>query len=144
MGKLKFKPNIPNGWETYTTGFQVAAVGIYRDNAKVAFENNPMPIIALEREPDNEYDSNAIMVSVPKSIKLLWILNYKTELQVGYIPATLAKLMVRYDLDQIVKARIRTLYVDDKGYVNCVIIDLIGPSKHYDDRIKKAIDRCEF
>lgn len=143
MSKQEFNPPIPTGWETYTLGFKVSSVEHRLEFAKVAFENNDNPDAIIQPEPDNQRDKHAIQVLIPKKGSFFGLFKFNTDFHIGYIPRQLAELIHEYDLQHILRARLRKLYVSADSSMT-IIIDLMGPSRLYLDEIKKDIDECEF
>lgn len=129
---------LPKGWAVFTLTFAVAGVTQRQDMIKTSLPIKDLePDIFIEPEPDNEHDKNALKVVVRKKVFLK-----KTNFHIGYVPAKLADVICKNDLQNVVKLRITNLLTyENKKLV--VICDFIGQSGFLDDKLRKQFDEWE-
>jgi hypothetical protein len=113
--KQIYNPEIPDGLQIYES--YIVPAGAYWKNPDVLefIAGGMKQSLELEREPKNQYDSNAI--------KIIGLISTK-RYHIGYLPAEMAKKIVLGKFWPNVKARLRM--VQAREYIN-VKFDLLGP-----------------
>lgn len=121
-----FLPPIPKGYRIFNGRLSVAGIEYRRDDA-IRFAKSADQALALEREPNNMHDANAIKVIGISHGKHYFI---------GYVPKEIAEQIVcSGHLMDAVQPRLERIWHTDSGYVN-ITFQIIGPKdkrEQYDD-----------
>lgn len=118
-----FLPPIPNGFQIFNARLSVAGIAHRRDDA-LRFADDSDQTLALEREPGNAYDANAIkVIGVTRGTRRF----------IGYVPKEVAEEIVASGLADVVQPRLERIWRSGNGFVE-VIFQIIGPK----DRKTKA------
>lgn len=97
----KFKPVKPDGTKWLIQNCKVSGTSFYLDAKK--YIQNPVELLLI-REPENEYDCNAIAVYDCKNRKL------------GHIPRAIAEVMARLPDDASLYASVRSVWCSPDGH----------------------------
>jgi hypothetical protein len=118
---IQLKPSYSAKLEIYNEDVEVSGIQ-YRLSDAIAFAKGNHHRLLLQRDPQNEYDRNAIMVI---GISAGWVLA-KSRF-IGYIPKAIAAHIARKGLSDKLEPRLRNVYVSkDWDYV-AIRFDLVGP-----------------
>ncbi len=123
-----FDHPIPDGHQIFVQHGTIAGEQ-HRKEAVLAFTQAGHQALALEREPDNPHDPNAIRLIGKSGTESFFL---------GYVPKDLAKQIVTTGLADEVKPRLRRIYVAENGYTD-IQFQLTGPKAS-----KKAFDAYEL
>lgn len=125
---LDFLDPIPDGYQIFERDLIVAGVQHIKKDA-LKFSKGSKQSIALEREPNNKYDSNAIKImGISKGF-----LSSK-RFFIGYVPKEFAKQIVSTKVMGSVKARLDRIYIGEKDFVE-IRFQILGEQskkKQYD------------
>jgi len=118
---LKDHP-IPEGYQIFEERLEIA--GLYRRKGQaIDFVKNTDIWLEFEREPGNEYDSNAIKV-LGCTKKLFGTKKYF----LGYVPKEVAQAIVKAQLDNDIQPRLEFTSLSDTNYVD-IIFQVLGPKE---------------
>ncbi|MBE0615159.1 MAG: HIRAN domain-containing protein [Burkholderiales bacterium] len=128
-----FLPPIPKGFQIFNARLSVAGIQHRRDDAR-RFADDSDQTLALEREPENTHDANAIKVmGVTRGTRRF----------IGYVPKEVAEQIVGSALADVVQPRLERIWRTDNGFVD-VIFQIVGPkdkkAQYIDFRSNKPAD----
>ena len=106
-----FKVEKPDGYKWLAPHCDIAGISHQKKDALI-FANNPSKIL-LFKQPENKYDSNAIMVCDSQGRKL------------GYIPKEIATVIAELPKDSDVIGILRGIWVSDDEYIKITIALLV-------------------
>lgn len=111
-----FLPSIPKGFQIFEARLSVVGVQYRRDDA-LRFADDFDQMLALERDPDNVHDANAIkVIGVARGTRRF----------IGYIPKEVAEQIVGSGLADTVQARLERIWRNESGFVD-VTFQIVGP-----------------
>lgn len=111
-----FLPPIAKGFQIFEGRLSVSGVEHRRDDA-IHFADDSDQTLALEPEPDNTYDANAIkVIGVSRGTRRF----------IGYVPKEVAEQIVGSGLLDAVQPRLERIWRTDKGFVD-VAFQIVGP-----------------
>lgn len=111
-----FLPPIPQGFQIFDARLSVAGIEHHRNDA-ILFANDSNQTLAMEREPDNTHDANAIkVVGISGSARRF----------IGYVPKDVAAQIVGSGLVDVIQPRLERIWSTDNGFVD-VTFQIIGP-----------------
>jgi hypothetical protein len=116
---------IPPGYQIYERMIEVAGIHHHKA-AATRFVRGRGLSLALEREPSNRHDPNAIKV-LGCSTGLMGAQRQ----HIGYVPKEIAAAIVTGNYSDHVQARLDRTYLGDRGFV-AVRFQLLGPKGHMD------------
>lgn len=128
-----FLPPIPKGFQIFNARLSVAGIEHRRDDA-LRFADDSDQTLALEREPDNTHDANAIkVIGVTRGTRRF----------IGYVPKEVAEQIVGSGVADVVQPRLERIWRTDNGFVD-VIFQIVGPkdkkAQNVDFLINKPAD----
>ena len=115
-GGKSFLPPIPTGYQIYANNLPIAGIQ-YRKADAIKFAKSSNQELSLQREPNNERDSNAI-----KLIGVSGSSNYF----IGYLPKELSEQIISTGLFESVKPRLARIYVGKNDFLD-IQYQVIGP-----------------
>ncbi|HAL37166.1 MAG TPA: hypothetical protein DCP03_03230 [Polaromonas sp.] len=111
-----FLPPIPKGFQIFEARLSVAGIEHRRDDA-LRFADDSDQTLALEREPDNAHDPNAIkVIGIERGTRRF----------IGYVPKGVAEQIVGSGLTDAVQPRLDRIWRTDSGFVD-VTFQIVGP-----------------
>lgn len=111
-----FLPPMPTGYQIFAKNIQVAGIQ-HRKEEAIRFARSSNQELTLQREPSNQYDSNAI--------KLIG-LSGSTQYFIGYLPKELSAQIISTGMLDTVKARLGRIYISHNDYLD-IQYQVIGP-----------------
>jgi len=115
----RYKIPIPDGYRIFFGEMEVAGIAHRKTEALQAFSGKGVSL-AVEAEPTNEYDVNALKVIAFKKGF------FRTKkLHIGYIPKETAEIIKTKNLNNQLLPRLKELWVGDRGGF-IVRIDILG------------------
>jgi len=112
-----FLPPIPKGYQIFASP-DVAGLSHHKAEA-LSFAESRNQELALEREPDNPHDSNAIRLIGVSGSKRYFI---------GYLPRELSEQIVSTELFDSVRARLARIYIGQNNFLD-IQYQIIGPKR---------------
>lgn len=119
-----FKIPIPEGYRIFFKEFDLAGAGFRKSEIGKAFSGKQVEL-ALEPEPGNKHDPNAIKVVAHKK----GFFRTKT-LHIGYVPKEIAKVIADKNLNIDLLPRPKEIWVGDSGGIK-VVLDILGLKSDY-------------
>lgn len=111
-----FLPPMPSGYQIFAKNLPVAGIQHRKDEA-LKFAKSSNPVLSLERELDNQFDSNAI--------KLIG-LSGATQYFIGYLPKEISAQIIGTGMYENVKARLGPIYISNNDFLD-IQYQVIGP-----------------
>ena len=113
---------IAEGHQIYADRLEV--MGLHRQKlAAIQFIKGREQRIEFEREPENQYDKNAIKVF---GCWKGWFLKRREFL--GYVPREVAKVVADLDVFESIEPRLARTYLKDDGFVD-IFYQFTGPKE---------------
>ena len=136
---LDFLPPIPRGFQIFAPCLSVAGIQYRLDDA-LLFADESDQALALEPEPSNPNDPNALrVIGAARGMRCF----------IGYVPKEVAEQIVGSGLTNTVQVRLERIWRSGNGYVD-VTFQIIGPKDkkaQYDEFLKSkpaAVSQKEF
>ena len=123
-GSKYFKVPIPKGYRIFFDEMEVAGVSFRKSDVVKAFLGKQVAL-AIEAEPRNKFDKNALKVIAFKKGFFR-----KKKLHLGYIPKEIASVIAERDLNHDLLPRPKELWVGDRGGMK-IVIDILGLKDEY-------------
>lgn len=111
-----FLPPMPTGYQIFAKNLPVAGIQHRKDEA-LKFAKSSNQELNLQREPSNEFDSNAI--------KLIG-LSGSNQYFIGYLPKELSAQIIGTGMFENVKARLGRIYISNNDFLD-IQYQVIGP-----------------
>ena len=121
----RFNVPIPKGYQIFFNEMEVSGVGFRRKNATKALSGRSVDL-AIEPEPSNKYDSNALKVI---AFKKVWFF-FQRKLLIGYIPKEIAAEISRKKIANDILPRLKYVWIGDSGVIK-IYIDILGKKYLY-------------
>jgi len=118
-GGKSFLPPMPTGYQIFAKNLPVAGIQHRKDEA-LKFARSSNQELSLQREPSNEFDSNAI--------KLIG-LSGSNRYFIGYLPKELSAQIIDTGMFENIKARLGRIYISNNDFVD-IQYQVIGPKVH--------------
>lgn len=120
-----FTSPIPKGFQIFAPRLSVAGIQHRRDDA-LCFADDSDQTLALEPEPGNSHDPNAVkVIGIARGMRRF----------IGYVPKDVAEQIVGSGLADVVQARLDYISRSGNGFVD-VTFQIVGPKDrkaHYDE-----------
>lgn len=123
-GSKYFKVPIPKGYRIFFSEMEIAGVSFRKSDVIKAFHGKDVAL-AIEAEPSNKFDKNALKVIAFKKGFFR-----KKKLHLGYIPKEIASVISDQDLNHDLLPRPKEFWVGDRGGMK-VVIDILGLKNEY-------------
>lgn len=126
--RKSFLPPIPSGYQIFANNIPVAGIR-HRKGEALQFAKSANQELALERDPSNQFDKNAI--------KLLG-LSDKNQYFIGYLPKELSAQIIGSEMFDGVRARLERIYIGNNDFLD-IQYQIIGPKvskKKFDDFLR--------
>lgn len=119
-----FKVPIPTGYRIFFEEMEISGVSFRKSEAIKAFSGKQVSL-AIEPEPDNKKDQNALkVVALKKGF-------FSTKkLHIGYVPKAIAKIITTKNLNNELLPRPKEFWIGDKGGIK-ISIDILGLKTEY-------------
>lgn len=127
--ELSFDEAIPEGFQIYTERPDIAGLS-YKKAGAIRFANGVKQELRFEREPENKHDANAI--------KVIGVFGSNSEC-IGYVPKELSEQIIGSGLFELVKPRLRRIFVGSSDYID-INYQILGPKADkptFDDYLYK-------
>ncbi|NMM10842.1 MAG: hypothetical protein HHJ16_11295 [Polaromonas sp.] len=111
-----FLPPMPSGYQIFAKNLPVAGIQ-HRKEEALKFAKSSNPVLSLERELHNKFDSNAI--------KLIG-LSGSTQYFIGYLPKEISAQIIGTGMYENVKARLGRIYISNNDFLD-IQYQVIGP-----------------
>lgn len=121
----RFLPPITDGHQLFEATVDLAGIEHRREDV-LAFIDGREHQLEFVREPDNPADANAIAVyGLSKGLL------FSQRRKIGYVPADVAAHIARCGVFEVLRPRLRSLYVSDGGF--CLVqFDITGPTTEHE------------